>query len=56
MNLVGIVVPGERIAASPGRSVVFVNGMVSGPTPVSEAEVEGLAPVGESVAEQVRLL
>ena len=28
MNLAGILIPGERVAAAPGRSVVFRNGMV----------------------------
>ena len=30
MNLVGIVVPGDRVAAVPGRTVTFVNGFVAG--------------------------
>ncbi len=30
MNLVGIVVPGERVAAVPGKTVVFVNGVAAG--------------------------
>ena len=55
MNLVGIVVPGERVAASPGRSVVFVNGVVVGAAEVS-VETETGVPVVKTVAEQVRLL
>jgi hypothetical protein len=31
MNLVGIVVSGERVAAVPGKTVAFVNGVVAGP-------------------------
>ena len=30
LNLVGIVVPGERMAAVPGRNVAFVNGVAAG--------------------------
>ena len=56
VNLVGIVVPGERVAASPGRSVVLVNGAVMGAMVAAEAKVEAVAPVVECVAEQVRLL
>ncbi len=33
MNLAGIVVPGERVAAVPGRSVVFCDGVVAGSEP-----------------------
>ena len=55
MNLVGIVVPGERVAASPGRSVVFVNGVVAGMAEVP-VEMEAVVPFIESMAEQVRLL
>ena len=55
MNLVGIVVPGERVAASPGRSVVFANGAVLGAVDAS-VEAEVVVPVVERVAEQVRLL
>ncbi len=57
MNLVGIVVPGERVAASPGRSVVFANGVVAGLSAEVAVETEpALVPVVERVAEQVRLL
>ena len=56
MNLVGIVVPGERVAASPGRSVVFVNGAVAGAAVAADAEVAVVMPVVESAVEQVRLL
>ncbi len=57
MNLVGIVVPGERVAASPGRSVVFVNGVVAGVAVAADASVEeAVVPVAERVMEQVRLL
>ena len=34
MNLVGILIPGERVAAAPGRSVVFRNGMVEESNPI----------------------
>ena len=34
MNLAGILIPGERVAAAPGRSVVFYNGMVEEGNPV----------------------
>ncbi len=54
MNLVGIVVPGERVAASPGRSVVFVNGAVV--SVEASIETELAVPVAERVMEQVRLL
>ena len=30
LNLVGIVVPGERVAAVPGKTVAFLNGVVAG--------------------------
>jgi ATP-dependent Lhr-like helicase len=30
MNLAGIVVPGERVAAVPGKTVLFINGVVGG--------------------------
>jgi len=36
LNLVGVVVPGERVAAVPGKSVTFFNGAVQ----VSEATAE----------------
>ncbi len=54
MNLVGIVVPGDRVAASPGRSVVFVNGAVASVDASVETEV--VVPVAERVMEEVRLL
>ena len=38
MNLVGIVVPGDRIAAVPGRSALFCNGLVEG-----EGQLAGVA-------------
>jgi ATP-dependent helicase Lhr and Lhr-like helicase len=39
MNLVGIVVPGERVAAVPGKSVAFVNGVVAG-APCLSAQID----------------
>ena len=35
MNLIGIVLPGDRVAAVPGRSVSLCNGIVDGPELVS---------------------
>ena len=55
-NLVGIVVPGERVAASPGRSVTFVNGAVAGATVAAHSKIEAVVPVVERVTEQARLL
>jgi ATP-dependent Lhr-like helicase len=40
LNLVGIVVPGERVAAVPGKTVAFVNGAAAGLPPV---EVDGIS-------------
>ncbi len=34
MNLAGILIPGERVAAAPGRSVVFYNGTLAEGNPV----------------------
>ncbi len=56
MNLVGIVVPGERVAASPGRSVVFANGVVAGVAAEVAIEAETVLPLVEGVMEQARLL
>jgi len=44
LNLVGIVVPGERVAAVPGKTVAFVNGVARG-TAIEEptAEISPLA-------------
>ncbi len=33
MNLAGILIPGERVPAVPGRSVVFHDGLVAGSEP-----------------------
>ena len=30
MNLAGIVVPGERVAAVPGRTITYIDGLVAG--------------------------
>ena len=48
MNLVGIVVPGERLAAVPGKVVTFVNGAVAGAQllpPTSNADLLALGEV-----------
>jgi len=39
LNLVGIVVPGERVAAVPGKTVAFVNGVAQG-TEIEEATAD----------------
>jgi ATP-dependent helicase Lhr and Lhr-like helicase len=45
MNLVGIVVPGERVAAVPGKTVAFVNGTAIGvPKSSAKIDVAPLAP------------
>ena len=33
MNLAGIVIPGERVAAVPGRTVAYCNGLIAGSEP-----------------------
>jgi ATP-dependent Lhr-like helicase len=43
LNLAGIIVPGERVAAVPGREVAFQNGAVVGEPPTDEAAA--IAPV-----------
>jgi ATP-dependent Lhr-like helicase len=48
MNLVGILVPGERVAAVPGRSLILRNGLVPGSDP--EAQLTRLARPGRVVA------
>ncbi|MES2390889.1 MAG: DEAD/DEAH box helicase, partial [Acidobacteriota bacterium] len=55
LNLVGIVVPGERVAAVPGKEVRFVNGAVvaeAGAEPVVERPVK--AARRRSVADMLR--
>jgi ATP-dependent helicase Lhr and Lhr-like helicase len=42
MNLAGIVVPGERVAAVPGKTVAFVNGIVAGSQTLS-AQIDAAA-------------
>jgi ATP-dependent Lhr-like helicase len=60
MNLVGIVVPGERVAAVPGKTVAFVNGSVAGasllpaqvdaaPLALDEAIYSGLFPAAADI-------
>lgn len=62
MNLVGILVPGERVPATPGRQVVFVNGSVlqeSNPASTkasSNSPVSAIAPHSPPLSEQARLL
>jgi len=49
MNLVGIVVPGERVAAVPGKTVAFLNGAAAG-APVSAARADDLPLAPDEVA------
>ncbi len=56
MNLVGIVVPGERVTASPGRSVVFVNGAVVGEVTGTEEPEAAISVPVNLVIEQATLL
>jgi ATP-dependent Lhr-like helicase len=49
MNLVGIVVPGERVAAVPGKTVAFVNGVLAG-APVSPARADDVPLAPDEVA------
>jgi len=44
LNLVGIVVPGERIPAIPGRTVTFINGAAVGAFALSPPANEEPAP------------
>ena len=53
MNLAGILVPGERVAAIPGRSVAFCNGMISGSEPVGAATARVRAHQRRPVAPRV---
>jgi ATP-dependent helicase Lhr and Lhr-like helicase len=39
MNLAGILVPGERVTAMPGKSVIFKNGIVDQPATVVDEEI-----------------
>jgi ATP-dependent helicase Lhr and Lhr-like helicase len=65
LNLVGIVVPGERVSAVPGKTVAFVSGVVvgqalppeaAGPTVASdEGVVAELFPVAPGILRQSRL-
>ncbi len=48
MNLAGIVVPGERVAAIPGRSVVFVDGVCAS-TNAEKSSPDETIPLPESV-------
>ena len=63
MNMVGIVVPGERVAAVPGKTVVFVNGVVAGaqlmpaqigtaPLALEEIGFAGLFPAAPEILRQ----
>jgi ATP-dependent Lhr-like helicase len=55
LNLAGILVPGERIPAIPGRTVTFLNGSVVEETPTSEAPAKPIrAPRTRSVAALLR--
>jgi ATP-dependent helicase Lhr and Lhr-like helicase len=49
LNLVGIVVPGERVAAVPGKTVAFMNGAVAGASATETAAVQVLEIAAESV-------
>jgi ATP-dependent Lhr-like helicase len=44
LNLVGIVVPGERVAAIPGRTVTFVNGTAVGAVALVPSGAEEIPP------------
>ncbi len=63
MNLVGIVVPGERVAAVPGKTIAFVNGVVAGaqllsaqvdaaPLALNEGAFRGLFPAAPDILRQ----
>jgi ATP-dependent Lhr-like helicase len=58
LNLVGVVIPGERVAAVPGKSVTFFNGTVN-PTmetpqlPPNETPIETLFPLPPALLRQL---
>ncbi len=49
LNLAGIVVPGERVAAVPGKTVAFLNGSVAGQPAAEITPQQGLKTEDESI-------
>jgi ATP-dependent helicase Lhr and Lhr-like helicase len=49
LNLVGIVVPGERVSAVPGKTVAFVNGVVAGQALPAEVARQTMVASDEGV-------
>ena len=50
LNLVGILLPGERVAAIPGRQIHLRNGNLNGAESASDAIVEAISAVVPAAA------